>query len=72
MKNFNDNITAVNPFMAKDIKVLKGAFGAEYGERVGGIVDITGSEGSRGAPSARFCINNMTMNGIGSVPVTRN
>ncbi len=28
--------------MAKDIKVLKGGYGAEYGERVGGIVDITG------------------------------
>jgi len=68
MKNFNDNISAVNPYMAKDIKVLKGAFGAEYGERVGGIVDITGTEGNQLAPSVKFCINNMTVNGMASIP----
>ena len=69
MKNFNDNISAVNPFVAKDIKVLKGGFGAEYGERVGGIVDITGMDGNRKAPSVQFCINNMTVNGMASVPI---
>ncbi|MCU0471760.1 MAG: TonB-dependent receptor [Bacteroidales bacterium] len=68
MKNFNDNISAINPFMAKDIKVLKGGFGAEYGERVGGIVDITGVDGNRLEPSAQFCINNMTVNGMASIP----
>ncbi|MBN1790418.1 MAG: carboxypeptidase-like regulatory domain-containing protein [Bacteroidales bacterium] len=68
MKNFNDNISAVNPFMAKDIKVLKGEFGAEYGERVGGIVDITGTDGSRLSPSVNLNINNMTLNGSISVP----
>ncbi len=68
MKNFNDNISAVNPFMAKDIKVLKGGYGAEYGERVGGIVDITGIDGNRLSPSAQICINNMTLNGLASVP----
>ncbi|MCJ7821168.1 MAG: TonB-dependent receptor, partial [Bacteroidales bacterium] len=69
MKNFNDNISAVNPFMAKDIKVLKGGFGAEYGERVGGIVDITGTDGDRLSPSVKICINNMTINGMASVPI---
>ena len=68
MKNFNDNISAVNPYMAKDIKVLKGGFGAEYGEKVGGIVDITGKDGNRLSPSAQFSINNMTLNGTVSVP----
>jgi hypothetical protein len=68
MKNFNDNISAVNPFMAKDIKVLKGGYGAEYGEKVGGIVDISGIDGNRLSPSAQLCINNMTLNGLASVP----
>jgi hypothetical protein len=68
MKNFNDNISAVNPFMAKDIKVLKGAFSADYGERIGGIVDITGIDGNRLSPSAQLCVNNMTLNGLVSVP----
>jgi hypothetical protein len=69
MKNFNDNISAVNPYVAKDIKVLKGGFGAEYGEKVGGIVDITGMDGNRKAPAVQFCINNMTVNGMASVPL---
>ena len=34
MKNFNDNISAVNPFMAKDIRLMKGGFPAELGGRV--------------------------------------
>ena len=68
MKNFNDNISAVNPYMAKDIKVMKGGYGAEYGERVGGIVDITGVDGNRLSPSIQFTINNMTLNGKASVP----
>src|SRR4030043_2406575 len=68
MKNFNDNISAVNPYMAKDIKVLKGGYGAEYGEKVGCIVDITGIDGNRLSPSVQLCINNMTLNGLASVP----
>lgn len=68
MKNFNDNISAINPFMAKDIKVMKGGYSSEYGERVGGIVDITGIDGNRLSPSARLCINNTTLNGFMSVP----
>ena len=72
MKNFNDNISAVNPYMAKDIKVLKGGYDASYGERVGAVVDIAGADGNRLAPAARFCINNMTMNGLASVPLTKN
>jgi outer membrane receptor protein involved in Fe transport len=68
MKNFNDNISPINPFMAKDIKVLKGGYSAEYGERVGGIVDITGTDGNRLSPSAQICINNMTLNGMMSIP----
>lgn len=69
MKNFNDNISAVNPFMAKDIQVLKGGFGAEYGERVGGLVNITGIDGSLLKPEARFSLNNTTLNGMVTVPV---
>lgn len=68
MKNFNDNIGAVNPFMAKDIKLMKGGYGAEYGERVGAVADITGTDGNRLSPSARLTINNMTLNSMVSVP----
>jgi CarboxypepD_reg-like domain/TonB dependent receptor-like, beta-barrel/TonB-dependent Receptor Plug Domain len=69
LKNFNDNISFVNPYMAKDIKVLKGGFSSEYENRVGGIVDISGISGNREKPSINLNINNMTLNGMASIPI---
>ena len=71
LKNFNDNISFVNPYMAKDIKVLKGGYSADYDDRVGGIVDISGINGSVNKPSINVNINNMTVNGMASIPVTK-
>lgn len=68
-RNFNDNISFVNPFMTKEIRVLKGGYSAEYGERVGGIVEVTGIEGSRLKPNLKININNMTISGMASFPV---
>ncbi|MDF1575890.1 MAG: TonB-dependent receptor [Bacteroidales bacterium] len=70
LKNFNDNISFVNPYMAKDIKVLKGGYPAEYDNRVGGGVDISGINGSVHKPSINLNINNMTINGMAGVPLT--
>jgi len=50
LKNFNDNIGIVNPFMVKDIKLMKGAYPADYGGKAGGIVDITGRNGNLTKP----------------------
>ena len=69
LKNFNDNISFVNPYMAKDIRVLKGGYSAEYGNRVGGIVEISGIEGNKLKPSINLNINNLTVNGMVSIPV---
>jgi len=71
LKNFNDNISFVNPYMAKDIKVLKGGYSVDYDDRVGGIVDISGINGSVNKPSINLNINNMTLNGMASIPVTK-
>jgi len=71
LKNFNDNISFVNPYMAKDIKVLKGGYSAGYENRVGGIVDISGINGKSSRPSINLNINNMTMNGMASVPIAK-
>lgn len=71
LKNFNDNISFVNPYMAKDIKVLKGGYSADYDDRVGGIVDISGINGSTHKPSINLNINNMTLNGMTSIPLTK-
>jgi len=71
MKNFNDNISAVNPLMAKDIQVLKGAYGADQGGRVGGLVNITGLDGDLNQARLKLSLNNMTLNGLLSVPVAQ-
>ncbi len=71
MKNFNDNISAVNPLMAKDIQVLKGAYGADQGGRVGGLVNITGLDGDLNRPRLKLSLNNMTLNGLLSVPIAQ-
>ena len=71
LRNFNDNISAFNPLMAKDIEVMKGGYDARYGERVGGIVNISGITGNTRKPSFVFTVNNMTLNALLEVPVTR-
>jgi len=68
-RNFNDNISFVNPYMAKEIRVLKGGYSAEYGDRVGGIVEITGIEGNRERPDINLNINNNTLSGMASFPL---
>ncbi len=70
-KNFNDNISFVNPYMAKDIRIYKGGYPARYGGRVGGIVEISGIDGNRKKPSVNLNINNMTLSGMASVPVKK-
>ena len=71
LKNFNDNISTFNPLMAKDIEVMKGGYDARYGERVGGIVNITGVNGNMKDPSFSVTLNNMTLNGMVSIPIAK-
>jgi hypothetical protein len=69
LKNFNDNISTFNPLMAKDIEVMKGGYDARWGERVGGIVNISGKNGNREKPSFTLVANNMTLNGLVEFPL---
>jgi hypothetical protein len=72
LKNFNDNISAVNPFMVKDIKLLKAGYDATYGKCVGGIADISGKDGNKIKPGAQISINNYTVNSMVETPVGEN
>ena len=69
LKNFNDNISAFNPLTAKNIEIYKGGFDARFGERVGGIVNITGKNGSTKKPGLTISANNMTLNVMGELPI---
>lgn len=72
MKNYNDNISTINPLMVKDLKVQKGGYGIDYTGRVGSIVDVTGKDGNRLKPAATLNINNQTINAMASAPVFNN
>jgi len=71
LKNFNDNISAFNPLLAKDIEIHKGGYDARFGERVGGIVNIVGKNGNTESPSFTVSLNNMTLNGMVEIPILK-
>jgi hypothetical protein len=69
LKNYNDNISVVNPLMVKNIEIFKGGYEAKYGNRVGGIVNITGKNGNLQHPSLTVNINQSTLNGLIEIPL---
>jgi hypothetical protein len=69
LKNYSDNISVVNPFLVKNIEILKGGFDAKYGNRIGGIVNITGKNGSLQKPVFSVNINTNTLNGMLEIPL---
>lgn len=69
LKNFYDDIGAVNPLVVKNIEVLKGGYEPKYADRVGGIVYITGKNGSRLKPRLNLTLNNITASGSYEHPI---
>lgn len=70
MNGYNEQISSVNPFMVKEIRVLKGGYGPEFGNQTGAIAQITGRGGSRERAELNANINNLTANIYGSVPIS--
>ncbi|MCT4589651.1 MAG: TonB-dependent receptor [Carboxylicivirga sp.] len=71
LKNFSDNISAVNPYLAKNIEVNKGGYDATNDDVVGGIVNISGKNGSVLQPGFNLFINNQTINGMVELPMSQ-
>ncbi len=69
LNNFSDNISAVNPYLAKSIEVQKGGYGVANDDVVGGIVNIAGKNGNLNQPGVNFFINNQTINGMVELPL---
>jgi outer membrane receptor protein involved in Fe transport len=69
LKNYNDNISVVNPFLVKTIEILKGGYEAKYGDRVGGLVNIVGKNGNTQKPVVSLNINPTTLNGMIEIPL---
>ncbi|MEI8113019.1 MAG: TonB-dependent receptor [Bacteroidia bacterium] len=69
LKNYSDNISVVNPFLVKNIEIFKGAYDAKYGNRIGGIINMTGKNGNMQKPVFSLNINNTTVNGMVEIPL---
>lgn len=50
---------------------MKGGYEARYGDRVGGIVDIQGKDGTLLKPTFTFSINSITVNSMVQLPVSK-
>ena len=57
LDHFFGVFSAINSDAVRDVQVYKGGFGAKYGGRVSGVVDITGNTGSFNEPNYSFGIN---------------
>ena len=70
MKNFNEHISSVNPYLVKDIRLRKGGYDASFGNRVGAIAELTGNDGDRSKPVVKANVSNYTANGFMSAPIS--
>ena len=69
LKNYNENISVVNPFLVKTIEIMKGGFDSKYGNRVGGVVNIIGKNGNLQKPVFSLNVNQATLNGMAEIPI---
>lgn len=72
LKSFNDQISSVNPYLAKDICLQKGGQDASGGNRIGAIAEITGVDGDFTRMALKANLSNYTGNIYTSVPIIRN
>lgn len=69
MKNFNEHISSVNPYLVKDVRLLKGGYDATHGNRIDAIAQITGISGNTESVSVKASVSNYTANVYASVPM---
>ncbi|OEK06231.1 TonB-dependent receptor [Roseivirga misakiensis] len=61
--------SAINADAVRNIQVYKGGFGAKYGGRVSGVVDITGKTGSFNEPNYSLGVNLLSARFSANVPI---
>ncbi|WP_282036204.1 TonB-dependent receptor plug domain-containing protein [Saccharicrinis aurantiacus] len=69
LRTVSDNISTVNPYLAKNIEVMKGGYDVQHGDMSGGIVNIIGSNGNQEKAGANLFVNNQTLNAMVEVPI---
>lgn len=61
--------SSINPNIIKDIQIYKGGYDSRYGERVSGIIDITGKSGNQMRPVVYGDINFISANLGAEIPI---
>lgn len=69
LDHFFGVFSAINADAVRDIQIYKGGFGAEYGGRISGVVDITGNTGNFNEPSFSLGINLMRARASANLPI---
>lgn len=63
-------VSALNPNVIKDLQIYKGGYDSRFGERVSGIVDITGKTGNQVRPTIYGDVNLLSANVTAELPVS--
>ncbi len=71
MRGFNDNISFVNPYMVKEITLLKGGYDVSEGGHAGAVAKIIGYSGNNQKAVFKANIGTLTANLYGSIPLSK-
>lgn len=71
LDHFFGTFSSVNPSVIKDIQIYKGGFDSRYGERISGIVDITGKSGNKFKPKLNIGVNLISGNIEAELPISK-
>lgn len=71
MHSFNDNISSINPYLAKKIVLKKGGYGAESGNQIGAIAEVSSFSPNLTRFSVKANIGTHTANAFMSVPIKK-
>lgn len=71
LDHFFGVFSALNPNVIKNIQVYRGGFDSRYGERISGIVDITGKTGNQQKTEIYGGVNLISANLTAEVPISK-
>ncbi len=72
LDHFFGYFSAFNTPMIKNVQVYKGGFGAKFGGRTSGVVDIVGIDGNKITPEFQAELNTMSISFLGQLPLVEN
>lgn len=64
--------SAFNTRTIKNVQVYKGGFGARFGGRTSGVINISGIDGNKLHPEFELTANALSLNGVVQLPLVKN